>query len=96
MTQVVGHVIVGDLLEDTIVKSAKSQSDADGELLWLRTRLDTKRRDPCCSRGRLALEHGDNKALQQAVGETPNGAVPVGGKENSLLASTVPRTIKVC
>lgn len=54
--------MVDGLLEDTIVRSTKSQTDADGELVWLRNRLEAKRRDPCCAYGKGALESDDNSA----------------------------------
>lgn len=48
-------LVVGDLLEETITRTAKTQNGADGELAWLRKRLDNERRDPR-ARGKLALE----------------------------------------
>lgn len=48
-------LVVGDLLEDTITRTTKAQTGADGELAWLRKRLDSERRDPR-ARGKLALE----------------------------------------
>lgn len=82
---------VEDLLEDTITRSAKSQSDADGELTWLRKRLDNERRDPR-SRGKLALEGGNKqvgnqaRALLNQAAATPAGAQA--DKENALLATS--------
>ncbi|CAM9832628.1 unnamed protein product, partial [Ectocarpus fasciculatus] len=52
------YLAVGDLLEDTITRSAQNQHGADDELSWLRRRLDSERRDPR-ARGKLALENGD-------------------------------------
>ncbi|CAN0446706.1 unnamed protein product, partial [Ectocarpus sp. 12 AP-2014] len=52
------YVAVGDLLEDTITRSAQNQNGADDELSWLRRRLDSERRDPR-ARGKLALENVD-------------------------------------
>ncbi|CAN0356346.1 unnamed protein product, partial [Ectocarpus sp. 12 AP-2014] len=52
------YLAVGDLLEDTITRSAHNQNGADDELSWLRRRLDSERRDPR-ARGKLALENGD-------------------------------------
>lgn len=37
--------VVTDLLQDTIDCSTESHSDADGELAWLRKRLENERRE---------------------------------------------------
>lgn len=73
---------VGDLLEVTISRSAKSQSDADGELAWLRERLVSERRDPRC-RGKAALEGMQPRALMMQDGPSAPA-----DKENALLGMT--------
>ncbi|CAM9636661.1 unnamed protein product, partial [Laminaria digitata] len=81
-------VVVGDLLEDTITRSAKNQSDADGELSWLRKRLDIARRDPRSkgklSRGDKAQSNQPRAILKQAVATAAGGGAP-GNKENPQL-----------
>lgn len=76
---------VGDLLEDTITRSAKSQSCADGELAWLRTRLENERRDPR-GRGKLALETSDRRSGGRSSSSSNNKLVnkePPADKENA-------------
>lgn len=79
--------MVGDLLEDTITRSAKNQSHADGELAWLRKRLDIARRDPRSkgklSRGDKVLSDHPRAILKQAVASAEGGAP--GNKENPQL-----------
>lgn len=92
-------VAVGNLLEDTIKRSAKTQSHADGELAWLRKRLDNERRDPR-SREKLALE-SDNMAFRKVPRALLKQAAAVGmtaNKENAVLETSVgPRAAtKVC
>lgn len=81
-------VVVGDLLEDTITRSAKNQSDADGELSWLRKRLDIARRDPRSkgklSRGDKVLSNRPRAILKQAVASVAGGGAH-GNKENPQL-----------
>lgn len=50
------NIVVGAILEDTIVRSTKTQTSADGELCWLRTRLEAKRQAGSFSAGKLELE----------------------------------------
>lgn len=66
-----GFLVVGDLLEDAITRTAKAQNGADGELAWLRKRLDNERRDPR-ARGKLALEN------DRSSGDSGNGTQPPG------------------
>ncbi len=74
---------VGDLLEETITRSAKIPNCADGELAWLRTRLEKERRDPR-GRGKLALEGSDssNSNNQGPARSLANKAHPA-DKENA-------------
>lgn len=57
----ISFVAVEDLLEDTIARSTKTQSDAGGELMWLRARLVNERRDHRSS-SKLALQLGGAKS----------------------------------
>lgn len=79
-------VVVGDLLEDTITRSAKNQSDADGELSWLRKRLDIARRDPRSrgktSRGDKVVSNHPRAILKQAVASAAGGVGASGNKKN--------------
>lgn len=95
-------VVVGDLLEDTITRSAKNQSDADGELSWLRKRLDIARRDPRSkgklSRGDKAESNQPRAILKQAVATAAGGGAP-GNKENPQLgkaAALGATKVRVC
>ena len=62
-------LVVGNLLEDTITRTAKTQNGADGELTWLRKRLENERRDPR-ARGKLALE-SDRSSSSSSGGSQP-------------------------
>ncbi|CAM9898903.1 unnamed protein product, partial [Ectocarpus sp. 6 AP-2014] len=93
------YLAVGNLLEDTITRSAQNQNGADDELSWLRRRLDSERRDPR-ARGKLALENGDGISSSGGSGSSSSSgsqpqprsvakkAVPV-GKENASAAAVV-------
>ncbi|CAM9972248.1 unnamed protein product, partial [Scytosiphon promiscuus] len=88
---------VGDLLEETILRSANNQNGADAELAWLRKRLDNERRDPR-SRGNLDLENdnpsssgGNGKQQQQQqTRSVPAKKAAVAGKENAIAAAEQP------
>ena len=90
---------VSDLLQNTIDLSTKSQSEADGELAWLRKRLENERRE---LRSR-SVKH-EAGAKDGAPRHAPTVAQPTfadsgvqGGKENTP-HSTSPGTHshKVC
>lgn len=76
------HVVVGDILEDTIVLSTKTQTTSDSELSWLRNRLEVKRHAVAstCAAGKRALESADNASSKHK-------RVPA-GKENTLVPSS--------
>lgn len=83
------NVVVGDILEDTIVRSTKSQTTADGELVWLRARLDAKRKANSYYTGKLALEGDSTSKEQSALDKAASGGT--GGpadKENSLTGAS--------
>lgn len=79
-----GFIAVENLLEDTITRSAKSQCDTDGELSWLRKRLDNERRDPR-SRGKHPLEGDISQYQPRALLKQQ----PPVDKENALLSSSM-------
>lgn len=86
---------VGDLLADTITRSAKTQTDADGELAWLRKRLDNERRNPR-SRGKLALVGDDSRARGlPTMAATGSGTAPADKENAALSTSGAPSTGKV-
>lgn len=87
------HVVVGDILEDTIVRSTKTMTTSDSELAWLRKRLETKRQAAANAflAGKLALESRDSASSKQK-------RAPL-GKENALAGSSSGVTLsatKVC
>jgi len=88
---------VGDLLEDTITRSAKSQNCAEGELAWLRTRLENERRDPR-GRGKLALERSDrcsSSSSNQGPARSLVNKAPPADKENTAVKQAGSRAKKV-
>lgn len=95
----ISYLAVGDLLEETITRSANNQSGADAELAWLRKRLDNERRDPR-SRGKLELENGNNQQQQQQLQQARSVSkkAALAGKENAsvLAAEQSTRANKVC
>lgn len=85
-------LVVGDLLEDAITRNADKSpgAGADGELTWLRKRLDNERRDPR-ARGKHALEadrisSGSSGNQQQVRSVAKKAAEPV-DKENGATAA---------
>lgn len=80
-------VVVGDLLEDTITRTAKTQNGADCELAWLRKRLDNERRDPR-TRSKASLERGDGSSSgggsdTKTMAQSTTMNVPPADKENA-------------
>lgn len=86
--------VVADLLQDTIDHCAKNHVDADGELAWLRKRLEIERRG-LQSRTKKVQEAGDKpRETFKQPGATTDA---IGGKENApLMNSPGTRSCEVC
>lgn len=85
-------MVVNGILEEAIVRSTENQTNADDELIWLRKRLEAKRRDPPYQGTAVAV-------LKQASGlhqpET-TGAASAMNKENAseLQGSSRPSKVR--
>lgn len=85
-------MVINGILEEAIVRSTKNQTNADDELIWLRRRLEAKRRDPPYQGAAVAV-------LKQASGlhqPTIAGAASAINKENvsDLQGSSRPSKVR--
>lgn len=89
--------VVADLLQDTIDRSAKSQSDTDGELAWLRRRLANQHRDQQL-RAKEIQEAGDKASHKprELFKQHGDKIDVLGGKENTSLINLAGPQVCIC